>query len=125
MNPIIDPNLFYWANVCEVISNISAVLLLVISIGAVIMGICCHIYYMEYEEVPAIIAKIGKILGIVVIILILLFIFIPTKETLYSMTAAKLITPDNIDTLVEKGEDGISFIVDQIEQIITTAKQTE
>lgn len=126
MNPIINPNLFYWAGVAENINVITILLLIFSCIGMVIAVISWVVCWTENDDeyLPKIL-KVIKILCIMILILSLILIFAPSKETIYSMTVTELITPDNINVIIEKGEEGISFLVDQIEQIVNSAKQTE
>lgn len=126
MNPIIDPSLFYWANVAENINVFTIFLLVFAGMGMVIASISWITNSIEGDyEYPPKILKFIKIFGIMILILSLILIFVPSKETIYSIAVTELITPDNIDVMIEKGEEGISFLVDQIEQIVNSAKQTE
>ena len=125
MEPIINPNLFYWAGVFDTIHIIGLCLLCVGIAGIIIMGVSFAIE-LEYQDKPVInfYKKIFLILIIIILICALIVIFIPTKETIYAMGISEVITPNNIDAITEKGEKGIKFIFEQIEQLINNMAAT-
>ena len=125
MEPIISPNLFYWAGAFDTIHIIGVCLLCVGIVGAFIIGISFAVA-IEYKDKLAInfYKKFFLILIIVILISALIVIFIPTKETIYAMGISEIITPNNIDAITEKGEKGIKFIFEQIEQLINNTAAT-
>ena len=125
MEPIISPNLFYWAGAFDTIHIIGVCLLCVGIVGAFIIGISFAVA-IEYKDKLAInfYKKFFLILIIVILISALIVIFIPTKETIYAMGISEIITPDNIDAITEKGEKGVKFIFEQIEQLINNTAAT-
>ena len=125
MEPIINPSLFYWAEVFDVIHKIGLFALWVGIAGAIIIGIS-FVIDVEYQDKLVINfhKKIFLILALIIIICALIVIFIPTKETIYSMCISEVITPNNIDAITEKGEKGVKFIFEQIEQLINNTAAT-
>ena len=125
MEPIINPSLFYWAGVFDTIHIIGLCLLCVGIVGAFIMGISFAVA-VEYKDKSAInfYKKFVLILIIIIVICALIIIFIPTKETIYTMCISEVITPNNIDAITEKGEKGVKFIFEQIEQLINNTAAT-
>ena len=125
MEPIISPNLFYWAGAFDTIHIIGVCLLCVGIVGAFIIGISFAVA-IEYKDKLAInfYKKFFLILIIVILISALIVIFIPTKETIYAMGISEIITPNNIDAITEKGEKGIKFIFEQIKQLINNTAAT-
>lgn len=125
MEPIISPNLFYWAGVFDAIHIIGLCLLCVGIVGIFIIGISFAVA-VEYKDKPAInfYKKFLLILIIIIVICSLIIIFIPTKETIYAMGISEIITPNNIDAITEKGEKGVKFIFEQIEQLINNTAAT-
>ena len=119
MEPIINPSLFYWAGAFDTIHIIGVCLLCVGIVGAFIIGISFAVA-VEYKDKSAInfYKKFFLILIIVILISALIVIFIPTKETIHAMGISEIITPNNIDAITEKGEKGVKFIFEQIEQLI-------
>ena len=125
MEPIINPNLFYWAGVFDTIHTMGFFALWVGIVGIIITG-ASFALAIEYQDksVMNFYKKIFLILAIVILICALIVIFIPTKETIYSMCISEVITPNNIDAITEKGEKGIKFIFEQIEQLINNTAAT-
>ena len=91
----------------------------------IIIGILLAIEF-EYQDKPVInfYKKFFLILMIIIVICALILIFIPTKETIYAMCISEVITPNNIDAITEKGEKGVKFIFEQIEQLINNTAAT-
>ena len=81
---------------------------------------------LEYQDKSVInfYKKFFLILMLIIVICALIIIFIPTKETIYAMCVSEVITPNNIDAITEKGEKGIKFIFEQIEQLINNTATT-
>ena len=125
MEPIISPNLFYWAGVFDTIHIIGLCLFCVGIVGVFIIGISFAVA-VEYKDKSAInfYKKFVLILIIIIVICALIVIFIPTKETIYAMGISEVITPNNIDAITEKGEKGVKFIFEQIEQLINNTAAT-
>ena len=125
MEPIISPNLFYWAGAFDTIHIIGVCLLCVGIVGAFIIGISFAVA-VKYKDKSAInfYKKFFLILIIIIVICALIIIFIPTKETISAMCISEVITPNNIDAITEKGEKGIKFIFEQIEQLINNTAAT-
>lgn len=126
MEPIINPSLFYWAGVFDTIHIIGLCIFCIGIVGAFIIGISFALE-VKYQDKPVInnfYKKFLLILIIIVIICILIIIFVPTKETIYAIGISEIITPNNIDAITEKGEKGIKFIFEQIEQLINNTAAT-
>ena len=125
MEPIINPSLFYWAEVFDAIHKIGLFALWIGIAGIIIMGVSFAIE-LEYQDKSVInfYKKFFLILIIIIVICSLIVIFIPTKETIYAMGISKVITPNNIDAITEKGEKGVKFIFEQIEQLINNTAAT-
>lgn len=125
MEPIIDPSLFYWAKIFDAIYKIGLFALWIGIAGVFIIGVL-FAAAVEHKDKLAInfYKKFFLILMIIIIICALIVIFIPTKETIYSMCISEVITPNNIDAITEKGEKGVKFIFEQIEQLINNTVAT-
>ena len=125
MEPIINPNLFYWAGVFDTIHKIGLFALWIGIEGVFIIGVL-FVAAVEHKDKLAInfYKKLFLILIIIIVICTLIIIFIPTKETIYAMGISEVITPNNIDAITEKGEKGIKFIFEQIKQLINNTAAT-
>ena len=125
MEPIINPSLFYWAEVFDAIHKIGIFALWIGIAGIIIIG-CAFAIELEFPDkrVISFCKKFCFILAIIILICALIIIFIPTKETIYAMCISEVITPNNIDAITEKGEKGVKFIFEQIEQLINNTAAT-
>ena len=125
MEPIINPSLFYWAEVFDAIHKIGLFALWIGIAGVFIIGVL-FAAAVEHKDKLAInfYKKLFLILIIIIVICALIIIFIPTKETIYAMCISEVITPNNIDAITEKGEKGVKFIFEQIEQLINNTAAT-
>ena len=126
MEPIISPNIFYWANVLDSLQKIGILALIVSIVVIIIVGatILADLeWWGENEKTLRIGKKLIIIFAIILVIAIMMMLFIPTKDTIYAMCAAEVLTPDNIDAITEKGEKGVQFICEQIEQVISNTTQ--
>lgn len=108
--PIINPWLFYLADVVSALK----VILLVLSVGLVIGFL---VYLVVWHENGAKMCLISAIITFIV------GIIVPTKKTLYAMTIASALTPDTVQLIYDKtgetatdilngGGELIEYIVD-------------
>lgn len=123
MTPIIDPMIFYWIGVCENLGIFMILLAVLMAIVIVIIwGVTgININCGEYEDDEAAMSKARKwtvFFSILLIIFGSVAVFAPSKDTLYAMTIAGCITEDNIEYVTEKGENGIKFIIEQIDILL-------
>lgn len=126
MEPIINPSVFYWANVLDSLQKIG-ILIAGISIIAIMIISIAILLDFDWEKDERVIRISKKLLIAFIIVLaiaIIMIIFIPTKETIYAMCISEVITPNNIDAITEKGEKGVKFIFEQIEQLINNTAAT-
>ena len=87
--PIINPWLFYLADVVSALK----VILLVLSVGLVIGFL---VYLVVWHENGAKMCLISAIITFIV------GIIVPTKKTLYAMTIASALTPDTVQLIYDK-----------------------
>ena len=125
MEPIINPSLFYWAGIFDTIHKIGLFALWIGIAGVFIIGVLfAAAVEHKYRLAINFYKKFFLILMIIIVICALIIIFIPTKETIYAMCISEVITPNNIDAITEKGEKGVKFIFEQIEQLINNTAAT-
>lgn len=128
MEPIISPFTFYWF---EIISNCKFFLTLFFALACVglvisLIGLIVTLVEEELETYAGkIIKKLCKFSAIITFILGLLFTFTPSKETLIAMTVAKYVTPDNITAIGGTIEESVSYITNEIIQVIEAASDKE
>lgn len=120
--PIIDPGWFYLISVCNGL-KVTSMILLILFISALVITACvwaCGVfgdYWDRKDDEYKLAAKLTKIFSVLSAVFMLLCIFIPSKDTLYAMLAAKYITPANIETAADCGENVIDYIVEKIGEI--------
>lgn len=117
MNPIIDPSFIYLLQLIE---------------GLHIFAICAMPFSLVYllisvifiavddsmgEDLVASLKKYQKISIIIAIIATLILIFVPSKETLIAMTAAKATTPDNLAFVGNNLKEALDYIFSKIAEI--------
>ena len=117
MNPIIDPSFIYLLQLIE---------------GLHIFAICAMPFSLVYllisvifiavddsmgKDLVASLKKYQKISIIITIIATLILIFVPSKETLIAMTAAKATTPDNLALVGNSLEEALNYIFSKIAEI--------
>lgn len=113
MDYIIDPMWIYWANVVgnlrtvAVIMVIVSVFALIICVGALIDGDCDNT-----DEDYIFLKKAIITVMCFVVFNALLIVFIPTKDTIVEMIAAKLATKHNVSLGVKELKELITFIAD-------------
>lgn len=128
MEPIIAPSTFYWL---EIISNLKIFLSILFGFSCVGLVFCivCFIAMLVEEELEThtgkIIKKLCKFCTIIASIFGLLSIFIPSKETLMTMTVTKYVTPNNITAVGGTIEESVSSIATEIIRVVEAAGDKE
>ena len=123
-NYIIDPAVFYWMNVLNIVHILTIVIfiigLILISV-AVIFNIVCRYNFRTYPDIckhdgeqAEIWHKVAIIASIVTVINGIIMIFVPDKITSIEMLIARTATYENTQLTVQ----GIKEIVDYIVQAI-------
>ena len=113
MNPIIHPLWFY---LFDVLTNLNTILL---TIG-IVLAIFVIVFFIELsiEKSADIAFKSLKKYIILTIVVFLLNSLIPSKETCYTMMAASMVTPNNINTVGQTAEEIVDYIVDSVDQLL-------
>ena len=117
MNPIIDPSFIYLLQLIESL-HIFAICVIPFSLAyPLISGIMIAIDDFIGKDLVASLKKYQKISIIIAIIATLILIFVPSKETLIAMTAAKALTPDNLALVGNNLEEALNYIFSKIAEI--------
>jgi hypothetical protein len=127
MQPIINPSVFYWISVFDSLKTVSIVIFVLSSIAVVsfiitrcvmhttwVTGEAYSYRRIEPTGVPSWFKPFFVSSIITFCVFLLVIIFIPSKETMYQMMAASLITPDNIQAAIGTGKDILTFITETI-----------
>ena len=126
-NYIINPAVFYWMNVLNIVHILTIV---VFSLGLILtfIGITCDIIYMynfknyphacEHDgEVAKIWHKVAVIASVVSVISGLIMIFVPDKTTSIEMLVARTATYENAQLTVQGIKEVVDYIVQAIKSI--------
>ena len=108
MEPIISPWYFYLVGTVEYVG-------MTLKIGAFILGFLAVIVLMDCEEEST--KKLCIWTGIVAVVMMFLAAFIPDKQTAYTMLAAGVITPDNIQAVQGNLVDFITNIAKSMQEV--------
>jgi len=117
LNPIIDPSFIYLLQLVEGL-HVFAICAIPFSLGyLLISGIFIAVDISIQDDIVVSLKKYQKISIIITIIAILILIFVPSKETLIAITAAKAITPDNLALVGDSLEEALNYIFSKIAEI--------
>lgn len=121
MKPIISPWLIYFASRADNLMTFFGVIAGIcgsIAVGAFLAGLTGYNEPFKFKK------TINKsIIGCVVMTIIT--IMTPNTETIYTMMAAKEITPNNIQAIGKTGKDVVDYITDQIDKIVNKDDEKE
>lgn len=120
MKPVINPAVIY-------LINLMGSLRVALIVGAVIfmvLTIFCAINYVDCSEGSSEESKQSakdffrwsKRFLVCFVITVVLIAFVPSKDTCTEMLVASYVTPNNIDTGVEKTKELVDYIVDKIRE---------
>ena len=117
MKPIINPLWFYLIGISNNLSGVGFTLGFLGILATVIMVIA---YAMEHdmshpnEKLISFFKKNSKRCFIIGLIGILISTFTPSEKTCYQMMAASIVTPDNVETVIDTTKDGVEWLIDTI-----------
>lgn len=108
MEPIISPWYFYLAGIVEYIG-------MALKIGAGLLGFLVVMVILDCEEEST--KKLCIWAGVATVMMLFVAAFIPDKQTAYTMLAASVITPDNIQTVQGNLVDFITDIAKSMQEV--------
>lgn len=117
MKPIISPLWFYLIGISEGLVGASISLAVLLILTAIVMIIS---YAVEQdcrtpnEKLCSFLKRNAKRSFIIGVICVILAIFTPSEKTCYQMMAASIVTPDNIETVIDTTKDGVEWLIDTI-----------
>ena len=129
MKPIISPIWFYLVNLFSKIGDFAMALIIggIILAGILTLMIIIIETEGDFESEEERIRWYGYLKkGIITIIAAgVLYCAVPSETTCYRMMAAQVVTPDNIATVGKTGEDIINYIVESVNEITDSNKNSE
>ena len=117
MKPIISPLWFYLIGISEGVVGVTTALAALLIFAAIIMVIC---YGVEQdcrtpnEKLCSFFKRNAKRSFIIGVVCAILATFTPSEKTCYQMMAASIVTPDNIETVIDTTKDGVEWLIDTI-----------
>lgn len=113
MTPIINPMLFYWASVFDILKIICGIV-------AILSFIALLILLADGIEIMDDVKEIKKILiGFLIAFLISLLgvIFFPSKRTIYQMIVFQNINEDNLGKCKEDVKEIIDYTIEKLDEV--------
>ena len=117
MKPIISPLWFYLIGISGGVMGVTTALAALLIFAAIIMVIC---YGVEQdcstpnEKLCSFFKRNAKRSFIIGVVCAILATFTPSEKTCYQMMAASIVTPDNIETVIDTTKDGVEWLIDTI-----------
>ena len=120
---IINPWWFYLSDVVETIDFVS---MLFSAFGVIGCLIFCFFLAecAEYEDEETLKKNwvVFKKFAIMTMIFLFTAIIVPTRDTLYKMLAASLVTHENIQIVGESATDVVDYIVEKIDEVVNNGE---
>lgn len=108
MEPIISPWWFYLVGIVGYVG-------MALKIGALALGSLAVIVVLDCDEEST--KKLCIWTGVIAIAMLLLSAFIPDRQTAYTMLAASVITPDNIQAVQGNIVDFIANVAKSMQEV--------
>ena len=108
MEPIISPWWFYLVGIVGYVG-------IALKIGALVLGSLAVIVILDCDEEST--KKLCIWTGVIAIVMLLLSAFIPDRQTAYTMLAASVITPDNIQAVQGNIVDFIANVAKSMQEV--------
>ena len=108
MEPIISPWWFYLVGIVGYVG-------IALKIGALALGSLAVIVILDCDEEST--KKLCIWTGVIAIVMLLLSAFIPDRQTAYTMLAASVITPDNIQAVQGNIVDFIANVAKSMQEV--------
>lgn len=89
--PIINPWLFYLADALDAAKFV----VIVVAFVSALIGVTCVLYGCNEEDLPEVL-HFFKIMAVTFGISATVAVFLPSKNTIYTMAIAQALTPDNV-----------------------------
>ena len=118
MEPIINPWMFYLADVCNAVIQILILVAtaLVISVGSAIIYLA-NVYCNNEDREKELMERGGRYVCRMIIALavsLTAIAVITSEKTIYKMMAASVVTPDNVTMVKEQAIDTVKEIAEAI-----------
>ena len=113
MQPIINPWIFYWAEVCESVKMAAIVCMILGMCFVIVFSMICFFTWFDDDKHKML--KCAIYSTVITLFFVLIYIFTPTEKTIYKMTIASYLTEDNVAQGKEEIKELVDYIADKIE----------
>lgn len=114
MNSIINPWIFYWISVSDMLRRLTCVGVAAGVIVLIFSSCCDEDGKSICGERKHIVRKVGIFLTS---LCLTCTVFLPSEDTCYKMLAANMFTQDNINNATEYVTDVIDYAVDKVKEL--------
>lgn len=110
---IVNPWLFYLMNVCSSAKVVTVLLMIVSAAGALFLGVTLMVAKLDEvdEDIVTVVKRPLTLSCWIFAISTLAVMFIPSKDTLLMMQAARLATTDNVELVFESLKSAMDYAV--------------
>lgn len=112
IEPIINPWVFYWIDLCTPIKVVAAVIAFLA--GGLGFSAYAEIKSYNTKEENAPWVHKTKVFGIIAVIFTFVCLIVPNPSTAYKMLVASYVTPDNINSTVQFTQEAFKTLMDGI-----------
>lgn len=114
--PIVNPWLFYLADVSNSIKAAT------LTAGCVMIIVFMIITFCSDEDE---IIKRTRVYIIIGGVMVFVGLFFPKEETCYKMMAASLVTPENLQTVKGETQNVVNYIVEAVDQLLDDDEESK
>lgn len=124
--PIIAPIFFYWLQLIDRIGIVAmSVFIMATSVAVILPIIMCCFWsdsyssgsWQEWVDSHPACVRWTKRCAVMSILSLVFIVFVPTKKTVVSMSVAKAVTPQNIESAKDTVKSGIDYMFDKIKDL--------
>lgn len=112
MTPIINPMLFYWASVSEILKVICGIFAF-LALIALLALLADGVEMMDFKEIK----KMLITFSIIFFIGLLGVIFVPSKRTVYQMIVFQNINEDNLGKCKDDVKEIIDYTIEKLDEV--------
>lgn len=111
MNYVINPMIFYWLQVIDIVWCLAVVAMIICAILAMFMSFCLIDSSPEWEEDKKF-RKVRKTAIVIGLCCLAIMIFLPNKDTALAILISKLATKDNVNLTLEGVKKAVQYIIE-------------
>ena len=109
MNYVINPMIFYWLQVVDVVWTLAVVVMIVCALLVMLMTFATVDCFNDEESKRC--KRIRKIAIVIGLCCLTVMIFCPNKDTILAMLISKLATKDNVNLTLSGIKEAVDYII--------------